>query len=53
MSSDGAIHEHYCEEPCCKEWGSHGYDIGKGEIRWYCYEHKWEEYPQPKGGKRF
>jgi len=41
------------EEPGCKTWGSLGYDIGKGEMRWYCFEHKWEEYPNPKGGTTF
>ncbi|NTG98905.1 hypothetical protein G6L95_06605 [Agrobacterium rhizogenes] len=45
--------EHYCEEPGCKVWGSLGYDIGKDVTRWYCFEHKWKEYPLPKGGKPF
>jgi hypothetical protein len=40
--------EHWCDEPECKEWGSLGYDVGKGETRWYCFEHKWREYPVPK-----
>jgi hypothetical protein len=47
------LFEHYCEVPGCKVWGSLGYDMGKGERRWYCFDHKWEEYPLPKGGSRF
>ncbi|OJY66468.1 MAG: hypothetical protein BGP09_31580 [Rhizobium sp. 60-20] len=47
------LFEHWCEHPGCKVWGSLGYNIGKGETRWYCFEHKWDEYPQPKAGKRF
>lgn len=47
------LFEHYCEEAGCKAWGGLGYDIGKGETRWYCFEHKWEEYPKPKDGKTF
>ena len=43
--------EHYCEEPGCKVWGSLGYDIGKGERRWYCFEHKWVDYRKPYGSK--
>ncbi|CAN7433089.1 hypothetical protein LJR251_002764 [Rhizobium rhizogenes] len=40
--------EHWCEESECKQWGSLGYDIRRGETRWYCFEHKWQEYPNPK-----
>ena len=58
MSDDGAIEtrpssvlfEHYCEEPGCKAWGGWGYDIGKGETRWFCYEHRWKDYRRPKYG---
>ena len=53
IHTPSAMHEHYCEHPGCKAWGGFGYDIGKGETRWYCHEHQWEEYPQPKNGKTF
>ena len=52
-SAPSSLYEHYCEHPGCKAWGGLGYDIGKGETRWFCFEHKWEEYPLPKGGKTF
>lgn len=42
--------EHYCGEPGCSKWGGHGYDIGRGETRWFCWEHRWDEYPSPKAG---
>ncbi|NTH50466.1 hypothetical protein G6L09_05690 [Agrobacterium rhizogenes] len=45
--------EHWCDEPGCKAWGSLGYDLGKDETCWYCFEHKWTEYPKPKGGTKF
>ncbi len=47
------LFEHWCDEPGCKAFGSLGYDIGKDETRWFCFEHKWVEYPKPKGGKTF
>ncbi|HEY0120677.1 MAG TPA: hypothetical protein VGC14_02760 [Rhizobium sp.] len=47
------LFEHYCDEPGCKAWGSLGFDIGRDETRWFCFEHKWVEYPKPKGGQRF
>lgn len=37
----------------CKVWGNLGYDIGKNETHWYCFEHRWNEYPKPKGGNTF
>jgi hypothetical protein len=40
--------EHWCEEPGCSKWGGRGYDVGRGETRWYCYKHRWHNYPQPK-----
>ena len=40
--------EHWCEEPGCNRWGSLGYEIGRGETRWFCFEHKWLEYPNPR-----
>ncbi len=52
-SASANLYEHYCEHPDCKKWGGLGYDIGKGETRWYCFEHKWAEYPLAKGGKTF
>jgi hypothetical protein len=32
--------EHWCQYPGCKNWGSRGYDRGKGETDWYCFEHR-------------
>ncbi len=52
-SASASLYEHYCEHPGCKKWGGLGYDIGKGETRWYCFEHKWAEYPLAKGRKTF
>ncbi len=46
------LYEHYCEHPGCKKWGGLGYDIGKGETKWFCFEHKWLEYRQPKYANR-
>ncbi|RAX42382.1 hypothetical protein [Rhizobium tropici] len=43
---------HYCEHPGCKAWGGWGYDIGKGETKWFCYEHQWLDYRQPRYGDR-
>jgi hypothetical protein len=40
--------EHWWEEPGCKKWGGSGYDVGKGETRWFCYEHRRLEFPLPK-----
>ena len=47
-----AMHEHYCEHPDCKAWGGFGYDIGKGETKWFCFEHRWLDYRQPRHGDR-
>ncbi len=43
---------HYCEHPGCRTWGGFGYDIGKGETKWFCYEHRWQDYRQPRYGDR-
>ncbi|TWB61709.1 hypothetical protein FBZ98_1011054 [Rhizobium sp. ERR 922] len=43
---------HYCEHPGCKAWGGFGYDIGKGETKWFCFEHRWLDYRQPRYGDR-
>jgi hypothetical protein len=43
------IFEHWCQEPGCSAWGGLGYSVGKRDTRWYCFEHKWEEYPHEKG----
>jgi hypothetical protein len=43
------LYEHYCEVDGCKKWGALGYDVGRGETRWFCFEHRWHEYPMPKG----
>jgi hypothetical protein len=40
--------QHWCEEPGCSKWGGHGYDVGRGEMRWFCFDHKWNEYPNPR-----
>ncbi len=45
--------EHWCEHPGCKAWGGFGYDIGKGETKRFCQEHRGQEYPQPRGGTAF
>ncbi|MBB3452612.1 hypothetical protein FHT86_000868 [Rhizobium sp. BK313] len=41
--------EHYCEHAGgCSKWCSHGYEIGRGETCWFCYEQRWLEYLLPK-----
>jgi hypothetical protein len=35
------LFEHYCQHRGCKEWGAFGFARGgKGESRWFCYEHR-------------
>jgi len=34
----------------CNAWGGFGYDIGKGETKWFCHEHRWLDYRQPRYG---
>ncbi|MBB3288145.1 MULTISPECIES: hypothetical protein [unclassified Rhizobium] len=52
FQTPSAMHEHYCEYPDCKAWGGFGYDIGKGETKWFCFEHRWLDYRQPRYGDR-
>ena len=47
-ATSSGMYEHYCEHPGCKAWGSFGYDIGKGETKWFCFEHRWLDYRQPR-----
>ncbi|KQS79011.1 hypothetical protein ASG25_10505 [Rhizobium sp. Leaf384] len=35
-----AMYVHYCIAPGCKEWGSRGFDRGRGVTDWYCFEHR-------------
>ncbi|NTJ63754.1 hypothetical protein G6M50_36990 [Agrobacterium rhizogenes] len=51
-SVPSGLFEHWCERPGCKAWGSLGYDIGKGETKWFCFEHPWLDYRQPRYGDR-
>jgi hypothetical protein len=32
--------EHWCQRPGCKKWGGWGYERGRGETDWFCYEHR-------------
>lgn len=34
------IHEHWCEHPGCKRWGSFGLPQPDKSTRWYCGEHR-------------
>jgi hypothetical protein len=38
------IHEHWCEHPGCKKWGSFGVPGRHGTI-WFCGEHNPEMKP--------
>ncbi|MDK1489393.1 hypothetical protein QN219_04890 [Sinorhizobium sp. 7-81] len=35
-----ALHEHSCEHPGYKKWGSFGFAVGRGEPNWFCSEHR-------------
>ncbi len=50
--ADTVLYEHYCEHPGCKAWGGWGFDIGKGETKWFCYEHRLLDYRQPRYANR-
>ncbi|WP_287083685.1 hypothetical protein [Mesorhizobium sp.] len=39
-------HEHWCEHPGCKRWGSFGFAAGKAEPRWFGMEHRPEWQPK-------
>ncbi|WP_325052642.1 hypothetical protein [Sinorhizobium meliloti] len=41
-----ALHQHWCEHPGCKKWGSFGFAAGKAEPRWFCMEHRPEWKPK-------
>lgn len=43
---DSVHHEHWCEHPDCKKWGSFGFASGKSEPRWFCMEHRPEWKPK-------
>ncbi|MCZ4500996.1 MAG: hypothetical protein JWQ74_3551 [Marmoricola sp.] len=32
--------EHWCQHPGCTKWGGFGYDRGRGETDWWCWEHR-------------
>ena len=33
------MYVHHCIAPGCREWGSFGYDRGRGVTDWWCREH--------------
>ncbi|POH32058.1 MULTISPECIES: hypothetical protein [Sinorhizobium] len=37
---DTTLYVHYCEHPGCTKWGGFGFAAGKGEPRWFCFEHR-------------
>lgn len=45
---DPVLFEHWCEQSGCNKWGGFGYDIGRSETKWFCFEHEWRDYRSPK-----
>jgi hypothetical protein len=37
--SAAGANEHWCEHPGCKAWGGRGYQRGKRQMVWFCFEH--------------
>lgn len=37
--AESGIHEHWCEHPGCKRWGSFGFAAGR-ETKWFCGAHR-------------
>jgi hypothetical protein len=43
----------YCEYPGCVKRGSLGYDVGDGEIQFFCQSHQWNDYRNRKARRSF